>query len=45
MRHLGIPQDAIPTMAKAAMEVTRLMNNNPRTITEKDVRQIYENAY
>ena len=45
MRHLGIPQDAIPKMAEAAMEVTRLMNNNPRTITVKDVQRIYENAY
>ncbi|MDR2788908.1 MAG: iron-containing alcohol dehydrogenase, partial [Candidatus Accumulibacter sp.] len=45
MRYLGIPQDAIPKMAEGAMEVTRLMNNNPRTITVKDVRQIYENAY
>ncbi|MDR1936599.1 MAG: iron-containing alcohol dehydrogenase [Candidatus Accumulibacter sp.] len=45
MRFLGIPQDAIPRMAEGAIEVTRLMNNNPRTITVKDVRQIYENAY
>jgi alcohol dehydrogenase class IV len=45
MRYLGIPQDAIPKMAEGAMEVTRLMNNNPRTITVKDVQHIYENAY
>ncbi|MDR0440049.1 MAG: iron-containing alcohol dehydrogenase [Candidatus Accumulibacter sp.] len=45
MRHLGIPEDAIPKMAEAAMEVTRLMNNNPRAITVKDVQRIYENAY
>jgi alcohol dehydrogenase class IV len=45
MRHLGIPQEAIPKMAEGAMEVTRLMNNNPRTITVKDVQLIYENAY
>jgi alcohol dehydrogenase class IV len=45
MRQLGIPQDAIPRMAEGAIEVTRLMKNNPRTITVKDVRQIYENAY
>jgi alcohol dehydrogenase class IV len=45
MRHLGIPQDAIPKMAEGAMEVTRLMNNNPRAITLKDVQRIYENAY
>ena len=45
MRYLGIQQDAIPKMAEGAMEVTRLMNNNPRTITVKDVQRIYENAY
>ncbi|GHU35696.1 alcohol dehydrogenase [Betaproteobacteria bacterium] len=45
MRYLGIPQDAIPTMAEGAIEVTRLMGNNPRTITVKDVQKIYENAY
>jgi alcohol dehydrogenase class IV len=45
MRHLGIPHDAIPDMAEGAMKVTRLMNNNPRTITVKDVERIYENAY
>jgi alcohol dehydrogenase class IV len=45
MRHLGIPRDAIPVMAEGAMEVTRLMKNNPRAITVNDVRRIYENAY
>jgi alcohol dehydrogenase class IV len=32
-------------MAEGAIEVTRLMGNNPRAITVKDVQKIYENAY
>jgi alcohol dehydrogenase class IV len=41
----GIPRDAIPRMAAAAMTVTRLMERNPRTLTEADVRAIYEAAW
>ncbi len=42
---LGIPKDAIADMAKAAMEVTRLMGNNPRLMTAEDAETIYENAF
>jgi alcohol dehydrogenase class IV len=42
---LGIPKDAIPDMAKAAMEVTRLMGNNPRSMTAEDAEKIYESAF
>lgn len=45
MRDLNIPEDAIDDMAKAAIKVTRLLNNNPREITEADAKQIYKNAY
>ncbi len=45
MRELNIPDDAIDEMAKSAMKVTRLLNNNPREITESDAKQIYINAY
>jgi alcohol dehydrogenase len=45
MRSCGIPQDAIPEMADAAMKVTRLLNNNPRVVRVEDVRSIYEKAY
>jgi alcohol dehydrogenase class IV len=31
-------------MAKAAINVTRLMGNNPRTMTVQDVERIYEKA-
>ncbi len=42
---LGIPQSAVDGMAKAAMEVQRLLKNNPREVTEKDARDIYNSLY
>jgi alcohol dehydrogenase class IV len=42
---LGVPRDAIPSMARAAMTVTRLLKNNLRPITEGDAVQIYEAAF
>ncbi|MHC4122544.1 MAG: iron-containing alcohol dehydrogenase [Planctomycetota bacterium] len=45
MRDLNVPFQAIDDMAKNAMKVTRLLNNNPREITENDAKQIYKNAY
>jgi alcohol dehydrogenase class IV len=42
---LGVPRDAIPSMARAAMTVTRLLKNNVRPITEGDAVQIYEAAF
>lgn len=42
---LGIPQEAVPGMAKAAMEVQRLLKNNPRTVTEQDAADIYNSLY
>lgn len=42
-RH-GIPADAIPRMAKAAMTVTRLLERNPRELSEQDCVRIYEAA-
>ncbi len=41
----GIARDAIPRMAAAAMTVTRLLERNPRTLTEADTRAIYEAAW
>jgi alcohol dehydrogenase len=45
LSELKIPRDAIPGMAKAALQVTRLLKNNLRTVTEADAAAIYENAY
>lgn len=44
LTELKIPREAIPEMAKAAMNVTRLMGNNPREMTVEDVERIYERA-
>jgi alcohol dehydrogenase class IV len=41
----GIARDAIPRMATAAMTVTRLLERNPRPLTEADTRAIYEAAW
>jgi alcohol dehydrogenase class IV len=42
---LGVPRDALPSMARAAMQVTRLLRNNVRPLTEDDAIRIYEGAY
>jgi len=42
---IGIPQEAVPHLAKAAMEVQRLLKNNPREVTEKDAVDIYNSLY
>ena len=42
---LGIPQSAVDGMAKAAMQVQRLLKNNPREVTEQDAREIYNSLY
>ena len=44
LTELKVPKEAIPAMAKAAVNVTRLMGNNPRTMTVQDVERIYEKA-
>lgn len=45
LAELNIPREAIPGMARAAVNVTRLMANNPRTMTVADVEQIYAKAF
>ena len=45
LTELGIPQTAVPGMAKAAMEVQRLLKNNPREVTEQDALNIYNSLY
>jgi alcohol dehydrogenase class IV len=42
---LEIPRSAIPAMASSAMQVTRLLKNNLRPLTEADALRIYEAAY
>ena len=45
LSELKIPREAIPAMARAAMQVTRLLKNNPRPLAETDATRIYEAAY
>lgn len=44
LSELGVPRSAIPELARAAMQVTRLLKNNPRPLTETDALGIYEAA-
>ena len=45
LSQLGVPREAIPAMAKGAMQVQRLLKNNPRPVTEADAIQIYEQTF
>ena len=42
---LGVPREALPQLAASALTVTRLLENNPRTVTEADALAIYSAAY
>jgi alcohol dehydrogenase len=42
---LGVPEDAIPRMAEAAVKITRLMKNNLREVTVADAEAIYHAAF
>jgi alcohol dehydrogenase class IV len=45
LAELGVPEEAIPGMARAAMKVTRLLKNNLREMTAADAEAIYRAAY
>ena len=45
LRDVGIPQDALPSMATDAMLQQRLLVNNPRILTEADALAIYRAAW
>jgi len=45
LRDVGVPANAIPRLAEAAMKVTRLLANNPRKIALEDAVAIYNSAY
>ncbi|MGN1376443.1 MAG: iron-containing alcohol dehydrogenase [Prevotella sp.] len=45
LTELNIPESAVDHMAKAAMNVQRLLKNNPRPVTEEDARNIYKELY
>lgn len=45
LREIGIPEGALPELARAAMGVTRLMQNNPRALTENEVYEGFRQAF
>jgi len=45
LKEVGVPYDAIETMAADAMKITRLLNNNPRPVSKEDAVAIYQAAY
>jgi alcohol dehydrogenase len=45
LRDLNVPRATLPIMAEGVMKVTRLLANNPRSITLKDAEEIYANAW
>jgi alcohol dehydrogenase class IV len=45
LSEIKIPRDAIPSLAQTAMQVTRLLKNNLRPVTEADAVAIYQAAY
>jgi alcohol dehydrogenase class IV len=44
LSELGVPEEAIPGLATAAMKVTRLLKNNLREVTAADAAAIYRAA-
>ena len=45
LKSLDIPESAIEDLANGAVQVTRLLANNPRKIDLDDARNIYMDAY
>lgn len=45
LKELGIPQEALATLARQAIEVKRLLHNTPYRLTEKQIVAIYQKAY
>jgi len=45
LRDLGVPQASLEEMALATMEISRLLEVNPRQLNIEDVRQIWTSAW
>ncbi|MFC0559146.1 iron-containing alcohol dehydrogenase [Halalkalibacter alkalisediminis] len=45
LQDFGIPEEVIPDMAIDASKAKRLMDNNPRALSVKDIEKIYQSAY
>jgi len=45
LQQVGIKESDLDRLADEAMLQTRLLGNNPRTVTRDDARAIYANAF
>ncbi len=45
MREFGVKKDDLKRMASSALQVQRLLSNNPREVTEEDALAIYTQAF
>lgn len=45
LQDLNVPQNSLKMLAKDAMLQTRLLQNNPREMTEQSALEIYEAIY
>ena len=45
LRDVGVPEDVLSTLARDAMNQTRLLPNNPRAVREADALAIYRAAW
>lgn len=42
LRKLGVPESDLEALVHAGLQTRRLLDNNPRTVTEQDARRIYQ---
>ncbi len=45
LRSIQVPESAIPEMAADAIQIDRLLKNNPRSLSEQDIVEIYQSAF
>ncbi|MBK8018076.1 MAG: hypothetical protein IPK20_16010 [Betaproteobacteria bacterium] len=45
LRSAGVERDFLPALADDAMNVQRLLVNNPREVTRSDALRLYEAAF
>lgn len=45
LKEVGVTAEDIPGLAEEASKIDRLLNNNPRWLTVKEIKKIYEEAY
>lgn len=45
LTHFNVSKDQVPTLAKSALTVQRLLKNNLREVTEKDAIDIYDKLF